>query len=98
MSADAAGDAARLHAVVLGFVQGVSFRYYTQLKAESLGIVGWVRNRRDRSVEVTAEGTRPALQALADFLKVGPPAAEVSNVQLAWQEPTGEFKSFDVRY
>ncbi len=98
MSARAAAASVRLHAIVAGFVQGVSFRYYTQRKAELLGVMGWVRNRPDRSVEVIAEGSRPALQELADFLKVGPPAAEVSDVQLRWLDPTGEFDSFDVRY
>jgi acylphosphatase len=93
-----AGEAARLHAIVRGFVQGVSFRYYTQRKAEVLGVAGWVRNRRDGSVEVTAEGTSAGLAALLDFLKAGPPSAEVSDVEAAWQEPTGEFSGFEVRY
>lgn len=81
-----------------GFVQGVSFRYYTQRKAEQIGVVGWVRNRRDGSVEVMAEGARETLEALVEFLRVGPPAAHVSNLDVTWLEPTGEFASFDVRY
>jgi acylphosphatase len=98
VNAGSASDRARLHAVVTGFVQGVSFRYYTQRKAGTLGVAGWVRNRGDGSVEVMAEGSRTALVSLAAFLKTGPPSAQVSHVELAWLEPTGEFLSFDVRY
>ena len=98
MTTVAAGDSACLHAVVTGLVQGVSFRYYTQRRAEELGLAGWVRNRRDGSVEVTAEGGRELLLELAEFLRKGPPYAEVTDLQLSWHEPTGEFNAFDVRY
>jgi acylphosphatase len=98
VNSNSSAKLARLYAIVKGYVQGVGFRFETQRAAESLGLVGWVRNRRDRTVEVTAEGNRQALQALADFLKVGPPSADVSDVQVEWSEPTGEFRSFEVRY
>jgi acylphosphatase len=45
----------RLHARVIGRVQGVGFRYYVLNAAIELGLTGWVRNRRDGSVEVVAE-------------------------------------------
>ena len=89
---------ARLHAVVSGMVQGVNFRYYTARQAESLGVTGWVANQWDGTVEVVAEGTRADLQSLLDWLKHGPPSARVDSVEPAWEEPTGEFKSFRVRY
>ncbi len=88
----------RLHAVVSGRVQGVSFRYYAQIRADELGVVGWVRNRPDGTVEVTAEGTRGAVDRLLGFLQAGPPAAAVAHVEAAWLEPTGEFTGFSVRY
>jgi acylphosphatase len=97
LAADNEG-AARLHAVVSGFVQGVSFRYYTQMKANELGVVGWVRNRPDGSVEVTAEGPHPALLRLEAFLRVGPPSAQVARLDSAWLDPSGEFTGFAVRY
>ena len=88
----------RLHAVVRGHVQGVSFRYYTQDTASSLGLTGWVRNLRDGSVEVTAEGPRAALVRLLAFLHRGPAAARVSEVLSDWSPATGEFGPFNITW
>lgn len=93
-----AEETARLHAIVHGIVQGVNFRYYTRLRAEALGLNGWVANRSDGTVEVVAEGPRPALEALLDFLRQGPPAARVDHVETYWERPTGEFRGFRIRY
>jgi acylphosphatase len=89
---------ARLHAIVRGRVQGVSFRYYTVSTAQRLGLVGWVANRWDGSVETVAEGTRKALDQFLAFLHKGPSAAMVESVDAKWHPPTGEFGSFRVRY
>lgn len=88
----------RLHAIVHGIVQGVNFRYYTRLRAEALGLSGWVANRSDGTVEVVAEGPRAAVEALLDFLHKGPPAARVDYVETYWERPTGEFRGFRIRY
>ena len=88
----------RLHAIVDGIVQGVNFRYYTQERARSLSLTGWVRNRADGSVEVLAEGPRASLDQLLEFLRRGPPAASVTEVKEEWQAPTGEFALFDIRF
>jgi DNA ligase D-like protein (predicted 3'-phosphoesterase) len=74
----AAGEAIR--AVVRGQVQGVGFRYATVRRAKALGVLGWVRNRDDGSVQVHAEASGKAIAAFVDFLRIGPPGAEVSSV------------------
>lgn len=89
---------ARLHAVVHGYVQGVNFRYYTVRTAQRLGLVGWVANRWDGTVETVAEGRRVALEEFRQFLHRGPPSAEVQHVDARWETPTGEFERFGVRY
>ncbi|MFO7536999.1 MAG: acylphosphatase [Chloroflexota bacterium] len=91
-------DNQRLEATVYGRVQGVSFRYYTQQKARQLGLTGWVANHPDSSVRLTAEGPRPALDELAAFLQQGPPAARVSRVDTTWDQASGEWHSFGVRF
>jgi len=91
-------DPVRLHAIVGGIVQGVNFRYYTSREAVALGLTGWVANRWDGAVEVVAEGTRPAVQSLLDWLRHGPPAATVMGVEVGWEKATGEFATFRVRY
>jgi acylphosphatase len=87
----------RLHAVVEGRVQGVGFRFFVLDMAETLGVSGWVRNRWDETVEVTAEGPRLDLERLLQALERGPRAAFVSQVQREWLSATGEFKSFMVK-
>lgn len=90
-------DRVRLCATVHGLVQGVSFRYYTLHKARALGLTGLVRNLWDGSVEVVAEGEREAAEELLAWLHIGPPAAQVERVDVQWETPRGEFRSFEVR-
>jgi acylphosphatase len=93
----AENEIARLHAVVEGRVQGVGFRYFVLEAAETLGVTGWVRNRWDETVEVTAEGSRADLEKLLRALERGPRAAYVSQVTQEWLPATREFRSFLVR-
>jgi len=65
---------------ITGAVQGVGYRYALQHEAERLGLRGWVRNRRDGSVEALAQGPPPALDALTAWARRGPPAARVADV------------------
>jgi acylphosphatase len=88
----------RLHAIVRGRVQGVSFRYYTLNRARELGLAGYVRNLGDGSVEVVAEGARADLDQLLSFLRSGPRAAFVTDLETNWMQPTGGFSRFEVRY
>ena len=87
----------QLHAIVRGRVQGVSFRYYTMLRARELHIQGWVRNLPDGTVEVLAEGARARLDQLAAFLAAGPVGARVESVDANWQRATGQFTDFIIR-
>ena len=88
----------RLHAIVHGRVQGVSFRYYTQQRARDLGLTGFVRNLWDQTVEVVAEGSRADVERLLAFLHTGPRAAFVTQVDTHWSAPTKQFERFEVRY
>ena len=88
----------RLHAVIAGVVQGVYFRSATETEADQLGLAGWVKNLANGSVEVVAEGPRPALQGLLAFLRQGPPGAHVTDVRVDWLAATGEFRLFEVRW
>ena len=86
----------RLEATVSGRVQGVSFRYYTQRTALSLGVVGWVRNEFNGNVRLVAEGEREKLEELLAFVHEGPSYARVSGVGFEWGEATGEFGRFQI--
>ena len=88
----------RVEAIVFGYVQGVSFRYYPQREAERLQLTGWVANQYDGTVKVVAEGTQDSLQELASFLLRGSPAARVDHVKTDWLDSTNEFSNFTVRH
>ena len=78
-------EAARLHAVITGQVQGVGFRFFVIRNAKQLGLVGWVRNRTDGAVEIVAEGDKQDLQRLISKLHTGPSMAWVQYVSTRWQ-------------
>lgn len=88
----------RLQARVRGRVQGVGFRYFAQREAVRLGLSGWVRNERDGSVLVVAEGPRPTLEKLLSALATGPATSSVANVDASWASTEGEGPGFRVRY
>ena len=88
----------RMEAVVTGYVQGVSFRYYAREEARRLGLTGWVANSPDGSVRVVVEGSQKKLGEFSNFLLAGSPQAHVDHVQADWLDATGEFSGFSVRY
>ena len=85
-------------AIVRGRVQGVSFRYYTLLEAEQLGVVGVVKNRWDGTVEVVGEGEDDTVRKLLAWLYHGPRWARVEGVEVEWMDPAGVFERFEVRF
>jgi len=87
----------RAHLYISGRVQGVNYRYYSKLQADSLGIVGWVRNLFDRRVEAIFEGDEIMVEKMIDWCRKGPSAARVDNVDIHWEEPTGEFSHFEIK-
>lgn len=91
-------DIVRVRARIRGRVQGVSFRASTVVEARRLGLVGWVRNRADGSVELEAEGSTDAVQALLAWCEHGPPSARVTGVEPASLAPRADETSFGVRY
>jgi DNA ligase D-like protein (predicted 3'-phosphoesterase) len=74
--------ATAVQAVVRGEVQGVGFRDATLRQAHRLGVMGWVRNARDGSVQVHAEGSEGAVEELVAFLRDGPRGARVAEVAI----------------
>jgi acylphosphatase len=83
------------HLLISGHVQGVGFRYSMRREAHRLNVVGWVRNRRDGTVEAIVDGPADAVSAIIDWTRVGPPGAHVMNVAIS--EADGTFASFESR-
>ena len=87
----------RIRAIVSGRVQGVSYRASTADKARALGLVGWVRNLADGSVELEAEGPTEVVETLVAWCRGGPPAARVSSVSVEERTPTASEHDFAIR-
>jgi len=66
--------------LISGRVQGVGYRYFADRWASQLGILGYVKNLWDGSVEVYAIGDTIALEELKRRLAEGPRSARVINV------------------
>ena len=75
------------HLQISGRVQGVGFRYSMQREAARLGVNGWVRNRRDGSVEALAQGSDEAVAALVEWARRGPPGAHVTSLNVSEAAP-----------
>jgi acylphosphatase len=87
----------RVHIWVKGRVQGVGFRSHVQYSARQIGVSGWVRNIDYDTVEAVAEGEREKLDRFVDAVKTGPAASRVDESNVEWQNPTGEFRDFQLR-
>jgi acylphosphatase len=90
-------DVRRLEATVVGRVQGVGFRWFVCDQAAALGLIGWVRNAADGSVEVVAQGHQGALAALETALRRGPAGAAVRAVHTTWSRPVELPPRFQMR-
>lgn len=78
-------EAAR-HVVIHGRVQGVWFRGWMRQEAQSLGLRGWVRNRRDGTVEAVIVGAAEAVDRIVEKCRTGPPMARVTEIIVSASE------------
>ncbi len=75
------GNTAR-HVIIRGRVQGVGFRAFVEIEAERLSLRGWVRNRRDNSVEALFAGPVPDVDAMIAVCRRGPTSARVDDIAI----------------
>lgn len=90
------GAMIRRNVIVDGTVQGVGFRWSARQIAHAIGVAGFARNLADGTVEVEIEGEPEKVDRMIDWLRAGPPGAEVSGVTVTDREPLGE-DAFRVR-
>lgn len=72
----------RVHLSIKGRVQGVGYRAFVELEAELRGLEGWVRNRRDGSVEAVIQGEQSAVDDLIEACRKGPPSSHVTSIDM----------------
>ena len=81
------------HLTISGRVQGVGYRASMVDEARRLGVAGWVRNRRDGTVEAVVDGDADAVAAIVAWAQRGPPGSRVTGVSV--EETDGPFGEFD---
>ncbi|MFT4153245.1 acylphosphatase [Parafilimonas sp.] len=86
------------HITVKGKVQGVFFRKYTKQKATELGLKGWVKNTKEGSVEILAQGDANAVNALIEWCYQGSPKSSVEKVESCNAEADTNLTGFSVHY
>jgi acylphosphatase len=80
---------------IAGGVQGVGYRYWTERTAHELGLSGWVRNRRDGTVEAVISGSTDAVDRMIERCREGPRAAQVTSIDVG-EEPAKPSSGFEV--
>jgi acylphosphatase len=75
------------HVMVRGRVQGVGFRAFVEREAKQRALGGWVRNRRDGSVEAVFSGAPETVEAMIEACRRGPPLSHVHTVE---DRPAGD--------
>ncbi len=88
----------RAQVMISGRVQGVFFRAYTEKAARARNILGWVMNTRDGRVEAVLEGEKEQVEDMISWCHQGSPMSQVTGVDVNWQDYTGEFQDFSVKY
>ncbi len=81
--------------MIAGRVQGIGYRMWAQGKARGLGLLGWVRNRQDGTVEALVQGASAKVEAFLTASEKGPRGARVDDV-MAVPEATQELSNFEI--
>jgi acylphosphatase len=81
---------------ISGLVQGVFFRHSAKLKADELGLWGTVRNEIDDSVLIIIEGESDKINEFIKWARIGPPGAEVRDMDTSWDDYKGDYGNFRI--
>jgi len=88
----------RVKLKVHGIVQGVGFRWFAKRRADRLGIVGYVKNLADGTVEIEAQGKPDTLNEFIETIRKGPPLGMVSKVDVEELPPVNSYADFEIRF
>lgn len=89
-------DDIAIHVRIHGRVQGVWFRAWTEQEARARALRGWVRNRRDGTVEAVFAGSEAAVRDMIGACHEGPPAANVGRIEESPADGAG-LRAFETR-
>ena len=81
---------------IKGRVQGVFYRVNVQKEAQTLNLVGWVKNESNGTVMLEAEGEEMGLKKLIKWCQEGPECARVEDVDVSWHPCENVYKEFTI--
>lgn len=84
------------HVTIHGKIHGVGFRQFIKSNATTLGVVGWVQNNEDKTVEAIFQGEDEAVGRLIECCNVGPMLSDVRKVDLNYMEEPFGFTEFEI--
>ncbi|MFC1663504.1 acylphosphatase [Patescibacteria group bacterium] len=88
----------RAKIIVSGRVQGVNLRISTANKAKILGLLGFIRNLANGTVEIVVEGEEANIESFRKWLQTSTGSTQVSDVRLDYSIPTNEYNDFEIQY
>lgn len=96
----------RAQVVIYGRVTMVGLRAAATAQATKLGLTGWVRNVKDSvpffggsgCVEAVFEGPKNQVEKMIEWCQRGPILAKIEKCEVSWENPTGEFETFEIKY
>jgi len=88
----------QFHLLITGDVMGVGYRSWMKREAETLHIVGWVKNRKDNMVEAVVQGEGEQVKRMIELCKKGPEVAWVEKVEVTEKPVDNNLESFTVVY
>lgn len=87
----------QLHVIFRGRVQGVGFRFNTQMIARSFPVTGFVRNLQDGTVELAAEGEETILQNFLKAIRESRLSHNIEELNADWKDAAGSWKHFSIK-
>jgi acylphosphatase len=84
------------HVTITGNVHGVGFRQFVKQHAQKFGILGWVQNNDDKTVECMLQGDEESVKKMIELLQVGPMLAEIKHVEVNYMEDPFTFTEFEI--
>ncbi len=85
-----------IHCIVQGKVQGVGYRDFVDTYAKMHGLLGWIKNNENGTVEIVMQGTPDMLKECIEMLQEGSLLAKVDSCAIDWKTPAKLFDSFRV--
>ncbi|MDX1521145.1 MAG: acylphosphatase [Anaerolineae bacterium] len=87
----------RVRILLEGRLQGANFRLNAQSQAQSLGLVGFVRNLTDGRIEIEAQGDESSVEQMLNWVQEEPHSSQIRSIMFRYDEPVNRYNDFTVR-